>query len=204
MAEKTNVISLEKELVNKNCEIFIDITKIIGTMLQDGHAIFSFDHTEAALSFDPAPSFESKLARFSQEKIKLVTEEIVEISLMLLNNQEQTLLNQAQEEGKTAEAILQKKIDAVKQYIINNKLQTAFHFYRTCIGNVLEQFAAQRIIKAASQNYPSQETILLKMTVKDNLDEINKQSILFELYEDQLDEIITILTNLKNQNKPNA
>lgn len=204
MAERNNVISLEKELFNKNCDIFVDITKIVGEMLQDGNATFSFDHTEAALTFNPSPKFENALARFSQEKIKSVTEEIVEIALFLLNNQEQQILSQAKEEGKTNEAILQKKISTVKQHILSDKLQNAFHFYRTCIGYVLEQFAAQRIVKAASPNYPSQETILLKLAIKDNMDEINKQSIVFEVYEDQLDEIISILTDLKNQNKPKS
>lgn len=202
MAEKNNVISFEKELFMKNCDIFIDIAKIVGEMLQVGEATFSFDHTEAALTLNPSPKFEGALARFSQEKIKSVTEEIVEIALLLLNNQEQQMLNQAREEGKTNESILQKKIDVVKQHIISDKLQNAFHFYRTCIGYVLEQFAAQRIVKAASPNYPAQETILLKLVVKDNMDEINKQAVFFEVYEDQLEEIIAVLTDLKNQNKP--
>ncbi|MCL5781246.1 MAG: hypothetical protein M1119_10210 [Firmicutes bacterium] len=203
MTEKNNVVHLEQEAIHKNTEIFIDITKILGQLLIQGLVNFSFNYKETAISFDASDQVQEAFAQYSPARVQSVTEEVIGITVNLLYNQEDQMLKQAQDEGKTNHGILQKKINAVKQHIITPNLQNGFNFYRTCIGNVLEQFAAQRVVKPASQNYPSMETVLVKLATRDNMDSAGRQTMSFELYEDQLDEIIKVLTQLKKENPVN-
>ncbi|SHE38622.1 hypothetical protein [Desulforamulus putei] len=201
MTEQNNVVHLEQEVINKNTEIFSDITAIVGRLMKQGLATFSFNYKETAISFDASPQIREAFAQYSSARVQAVTEEVVDITVKLLDNQEEQMLKQAQDEGKTNYGILQKKINTVKQQIITTGLQNAYNFYRTCIGNVLEQFAAQRVVKPASPQYPSLETVLVKITTRDNMDGASRQTISFELYEDQLDEMINVLTQLKKEHR---
>lgn len=202
MTEHNNVVHLEQEMINKNTEIFIDITKILGQMQSQGLVNFSFNYRETAISYDPSAQVQEAFAQYSPARVQSVTEEVMDITVKLMDNQEDQMLKKAQEEGKTNHAILQKKVEAVKQYIINTNLQNGFNFYRTCIGNVLEQFAVQRVVKPASQNFPAMETILVKLAIRDNMSDTGRQAISFELYEDQVDDVMKVLSQLKKEKKP--
>lgn len=197
MSEQKKVVSLEQEIIHKNTDLFIDITGRIGKLLKQGLATVSFDYREAAIVFDSTEEVKRTFSDFSPERVQSVTDELVLLTLQLLDEQEQVLLTESQNEGKTQQEILQKKINAVNQYIINPKLKNAYHFYRTCIGSVLEQIVVQHVIKPASKPYPSMETLILKLTAKDNMDSTNKSAISFEIFPEQLDDIIHTLTQAK-------
>lgn len=202
MSEQQKVYSLDQEIILKNTEIFVDITKILGQLLKKNLANFSFSGTDSTISFDSSIEVTGAFNNYSPQTVQSVTEEMVELTLKLLGNEESQLLTIAQEEGKTAHAVLTEKIKVVKENIALDKLQKAFHFYRTSIGNVLEQFLAQRIVKPASGNFPVQNTVQVKLTTRDNLDSSFRQSINFELYEEQLDEIIKIISDIKKDFHP--
>lgn len=202
MSEQQKVYSLDQEIILKNTEIFVDITKILGQLLKKNLANFSFSGTDSIISFDSSIEVTGAFNNYSPQTVQSVTEEMVELTLKLLGNEESQLLTIAQEEGKTAHAVLTEKIKVVKENIALDKLQKAFHFYRTSIGNVLEQFLAQRIVKPASGNFPVQNTVQVKLTTRDNLDSSFRQSINFELYEEQLDEIIKIISDIKKDFHP--
>lgn len=198
MSEQNNVVSLEQEIIHKNSDIFANITNKIGQLLKQGIATFSFDYREAAIAFESSTEVKRAFSDYSPERVQSVSEELVELTLKLLDGQEQNLLAEAEKEGKTAHAILDKKINAVKHHILNSNLQNAYYFYRTCVGNVLEQFIAQRVVKPASNSFPSIETLIIKLTTKDNLSNSGK-TVSFELYQDQLDDIIKTLTQVKKE-----
>lgn len=197
MNEQLNVINLEQETVNKNTDLFVNITEIIGELMKKGLANISLSYQDCAITFSPAQEVQQAFAQYSVERVQSVTDEVIDLTLKLLDNQEQALLKQAQKDGKTVFNMTQKKIALVKKHIVNDKFQRAYPFYRTTIGNVLDQFVAQRVIKPPTENYPSLETVLLKIVTKDNMDQAERKIISFELYNDQIDEIIHILTKLK-------
>lgn len=202
MSDKHNVINFDQELAIKNTEIFEDVTKIIGQLMKKDLAIFSFSGDESSLSFSSSPEVNSAFAHYSPQKVQSVTEEVVELTLTLLDNQEERLLTMAEQEGKSNHEIVQKKLNAIKQNIAINKMQNAYYFYRTTIGSVLEQFMAQRIVKPATGEFPAQNTVMVKLTTRDNLDNSFRESISFELYEEQLDEIIKLFTEIKKELVP--
>lgn len=203
MSEQNNVISLEQEIINKNSDIFVNITNKIGQLLKQGLATFSFDYREAAIAFESSTEVKRAFSDFSPERVQSVSEELVDLTLKLLDGQERSLLFEAENEGKTAHAIMDKKVNAVKQHILSSNLQNAYHFYRTCVGNVLEQFIAQRVVKPASNSYPSIETLIIKLTIKDNLNN-SSETVSFELYQDQLKDIIKTLTKIQKEFQTNA
>lgn len=197
MQEQLNVINLEQETVNKNTDLFVNITEIIGELLSKGLANISISYHDCTITFAPTQEVQQAFIQYSVERVQRVTDEVIDLTLKLLDNQEQNLLQQAQSDGKAVYSMTQKKITSVKKHIVNDKLQSAYYFYRTTIGNILDQFVAQRVIKPPTENYPSLETVMLKIVTKDNLDNSERKIISFEIYNDQIDEIINILTKLK-------
>ena len=61
----------------------------------------------------------------------------------------------------------------------------------------MDQFIAQKVVKPATDRYDSLETVMVKLTTKDNMDNRNRQSISFEMYGDQVDEVIETLKKIK-------
>ncbi|RYD05127.1 hypothetical protein N752_11175 [Desulforamulus aquiferis] len=57
-------------------------------------------------------------------------------------------------------------------------------------------------MKPPTDNFPAQNTIQVKLTARDNLDSSFRQSVTFELYEEQLDEIIKIIADIKKDFHP--
>ncbi|ABO50326.1 hypothetical protein Dred_1801 [Desulforamulus reducens MI-1] len=197
MIEQTKVVNLEQEMVNKNTDLFVNITEIIGELLKRGLATISFNYTDCAITFATTPEVQRAFAQYSVERVQSITDEVIDITLKLLENQELTMLNQAQDAGKAVHGTLQKKISTVKKFILNNRLHNAYAFYSTSIGNVLDQFIAQKVVKPATDRYDSLETVMVKLTTKDNMDNRNRQSISFEMYGDQVDEVIETLKKIK-------
>ncbi|GAB6157455.1 hypothetical protein JCM39194_06550 [Desulfotomaculum varum] len=201
MAEESRE-PLYEQCQDKNTEIFCQIIYILGRLIKQGMANFCFSYKETAFSLDDTQQVKEALADYSASRVQKVIEEMLDITVKLLDNQEQQLLSEAQEEGKKHHAIMQQKIKFIKKHMLSPDLPNAYHFYRTCINNVLEQFTAQRLVKPASPQYPSVETILVKITVKDNMDDTGSQSLFFEMYENQLDELIGMLSQLKRDHSP--
>lgn len=197
MKEQLNVINLEQETVNKNTDLFVNITEIIGELMNKGLANISISYHDCSITFAPTEEVQQAFAQYSVERVQSVTNEVIDLTLKLLDNQEQNLLQQAQKDGKTNYSITQKKIATVKKQIVNDKLKGAYSFYRTTIGNVLDQFVAQRVIKPPTENYPALETVMVKIVTKDNMDNSARKIISFEMYNDQIDELINILTKVK-------
>ncbi|CCO07103.1 hypothetical protein [Desulforamulus hydrothermalis] len=186
-----------KDQNDKNTEIFCQIISVLGGLMKQGRANFCFNYKETAFSLDDSQQVKEALAAYSVSRVQKVIEEMLDITVKLLDNQEQQLLNEAQKEGKKQYTMLQQKITAIKEHLLSPDLKNAYLFYRTCINNVLEQFTAQRLVKPASPQYPGVETVLAKITIKDNMHDNSRQSFFFELYENQLDELIMILSQLK-------
>ncbi|GAB6180962.1 hypothetical protein JCM14036_22810 [Desulfotomaculum defluvii] len=197
MTEQSNVINLEQETVNKNTELFVNITTIIGNLINKGLASLSFNYGDCAISFSPTTDVHQAFSQYSVEKVQSITDEVIDLTLKLLEEQEQTLLKQAKSDGKTVFEITKKRIDVVNKHIINNKLKSAYTFYQTTIGNVLDQFIAQKIIKPPSETYPSIETIMVKISTKDNINNSERKTISFEMYGEQIDDMIAILSKIK-------
>ncbi|AEG60422.1 hypothetical protein [Desulforamulus ruminis] len=202
MTQQDNkVVNINQELITKNTDMFSDITTVLETLFNQGLASFSFDYQETVINLDSVPEVEEVFAHYDPDRVQDTIEEVVDITLMLLDNREEQLLSDAAKEGHTVQAIMEQKIKIIKEKIINPKLQQAYYFYRTCISNVMEQFVAQRVVKPPSGQFPALSSFLVKLTVKDNLDHANRQNVSFELYEDQLDELITLLSQLKQELK---
>lgn len=197
MTEQSNLISFEQETVNKNTDLFVNITTIIGDLINKGLANISFNYDDCAITFAPTNDVHQAFSQYSVEKVQSITDEVIDLTLQLLDNQEQIILNQAKGDGKTVFEITQKKINAVKKHIINNKLKSAYTFYQTTIGNVLDQFVAQKVIKPPSENYPSIESVMIKISIKDNMNNLDRKTMSFEMYGEQLKDVINILTNIK-------
>lgn len=197
--QDSKVIPINHEIINKNTDLFIDITTTLERLIKKGLASFSFDYRETSITFEPDPEVENAFTHYDPENVQNVIEEVIEITLMLLDNQENQLLTDADNEGQTARAIMDKKISSVKENIITKKLQNGYYFYRTCISNVLEQFVAQRVVKPPANRFPALDSLMVRLTVKDNLDPSSREDISFELYQDQLDELISLLCQLKQE-----
>ncbi|AEF94223.1 hypothetical protein Desca_1364 [Desulfotomaculum nigrificans CO-1-SRB] len=200
MPEQENkVVNIDQEIINKHTDSFVNITTILGSLLKKDLARFSFNYDESTVTLDSSPEVLDAFANYSPDKVQSVMEEIVTITLKLLDNQEAALLQEAANEGKTTHMILQKKIEAIKNNIDLKTLQNGYYFYRTCIGNVLDQFIAQKIVKPPSGRFPAIETAMIRISAKDNHNNGNSQSINFELYPYQIDDIINTLSQLKQE-----
>lgn len=116
--------------------------------------------------------------------------EITNITVQVLNNNESAFLKDVQERTPKYYELQKRKIELIKEHIINERLIKDYHFLNNCTTAVLKGISFQTIIKPTKKGFPDLLSIITRVDIHNNQPEVKMTSFVFEMSPEQMDDII--------------